>query len=106
PLDVKTIIASAEKTKAVVTAEEHNIIGGLGSAVAEALVEHAPVPMVRVGIADCFGQSGEPDELLEKYGLGSEHIVTAVRRVLERRATYLKNLSADGTGKVLRAAAK
>lgn len=106
PLDTQTIITAAEKTKAVVTAEEHNIIGGLGSAVAETLIEHAPVPMLRVGVADCFGQSGEPDQLLEKYGLDPEHIATAAYRVLEKRSAYMKCHGADGTRSVLRAMAE
>ena len=69
PLDEEAIIRAAKETGAIVTAEEHSIIGGLGSAVAEVLVENAPVPLVRVGVKDTFGESGEPDELLEKYGL-------------------------------------
>ena len=69
PLDKEAIIQIAQKTGAVVTAEEHNIIGGLGSAVAEVLVENYPVPMERIGVQDTFGESGKPDELLEKYGL-------------------------------------
>ncbi|MBQ2859969.1 MAG: transketolase family protein, partial [Peptococcaceae bacterium] len=69
PLDAELIIAQAQKTGAIVTCEEHNIYGGLGSAVAEVLVENCPVPMTRVGVADQFGESGLPDELLEKHGL-------------------------------------
>ena len=67
PLDAELIIAQAQKTGAVVTCEEHTICGGLGSAVAEVLVENCPVPMARVGVEDKFGESGLPDELLEKY---------------------------------------
>jgi transketolase len=85
PLDVETIVASAKKTGAVVTAEEHSIIGGLGGAVAEALVENYPVPMLRVGTQDTFGESGKPAELLEKYGLTAAHIVQAVVQILPRR---------------------
>ncbi|MBN2847395.1 MAG: transketolase family protein [Coriobacteriia bacterium] len=85
PLDVETIAASAAKTGAVVTCEEHSIIGGLGSAVAEALGEHAPVPLARVGVRDVFGTSGEPAELMEHFGLTAAHIAEAAREVLQRR---------------------
>lgn len=68
PLDDAVLVAMAQKTGAVVTCEEHNIYGGLGSAVAEVLVENCPVPMARVGVEDSFGESGLPDQLLEKYG--------------------------------------
>ncbi len=74
PLPAEAIAASARKTGAVVTCEEHSIIGGLGSAVAEALGELAPVPLVRVGVRDVFGTSGEPAELMAHFGLmGSRH---------------------------------
>jgi transketolase len=85
PLDVETVISYAQKTGAVVTAEEHNIIGGLGSAIAEALVENAPTPLVRVGIKDSFGESGRPLELLEKYGLTKKEIKEAVKKVIGRK---------------------
>ncbi len=85
PLDVEGVVKAAQKTGAVVTAEEHNIYGGLGSAIAEALVENAPLPMQRVGINDTFGESGEPDELMEKYGLTAPYIADAVRNVLKRK---------------------
>ena len=85
PLDKSIIIKSATKTKAVVTAEEHSIIGGLGSAVSEVLVENIPVPMARVGVKDTFGESGKPHELLIKYGLTSSDIVKAVKSVLARK---------------------
>ncbi|NLM20252.1 MAG: transketolase family protein [Peptococcaceae bacterium] len=88
PLDKDTILKVARQTGAVVTAEEHNIIGGLGSAVAEILSENYPVPLYRVGIKDTFGESGSPEELLEKYGLTSTVIVQAVETVLQRK--YLK----------------
>lgn len=81
PLDRETIIASAQKTGRVVTVEEHQISGGLGSAVAEVLAEDYPVPMRRVGMRDSFGESGEPGELLKKYGMTSEAIVEAVEKV-------------------------
>lgn len=85
PLDVDCITEWAKKTGAVVTAEEHTIMGGLGSAVAEVLGEHAPVPMFRVGIEDSFGESGRPYELLEKFGLTKEKIMEAVRKVIKRK---------------------
>lgn len=85
PLDVEAVSAAAARTGAIVTVEEHSIIGGLGSAVAEALVETHPVPMVRVGIRDVFGESGKPDELMEKYGLTPAHIAAAAREVVGRK---------------------
>ncbi|KPJ64994.1 transketolase [candidate division WOR-1 bacterium DG_54_3] len=85
PIDKELIVKCAEETGAVVTAEEHSIIGGLGGAVAEVLVENICVPMVRVGIKDMFGESGKPEELLVKYGLTSQDIVNAVKTVLKRK---------------------
>jgi transketolase len=85
PLDRELIIRCAQETKAIVTAEEHSIIGGLGSAVAEVLAENMPVPMARVGVKDMFGESGKPDDLLEKYGLTSKDIVSAVKNVIKRK---------------------
>ncbi len=81
PLDEETILSSVEKTGKVVVAEEHSIIGGLGSAVAELLCEKHPVPVARVGIKDQFGRSGEPAELLKHYGLTSEDISQAARQL-------------------------
>ena len=75
----------AQKTGAVVTCEEHNIYGGLGSAVAEVLVETCPVPMARVGVEDKFGESGLPDELLEKYGLTAANIAEKAKAVVARK---------------------
>lgn len=80
PLDVETILTYARRCGRVVTAEEHSIIGGLGSAVAEVLGEGAPVPLVRVGVRDVFGESGKPAALLEKYGLTAEAIARACCR--------------------------
>jgi transketolase len=85
PIDQEIILKAAQETGAIVTAEEHNIIGGLGSAVAEVLVEHKPVPMKRVGTFDTFGESGKPDELMKKYGLTAENIVDAVQKVIEMK---------------------
>ena len=77
PLDEETVIASAKKTGKVVTAEEHSIIGGLGSAIAEVLARQCPTKQAFVGVQDSFGESGSPDDLLEKYGLTTEAIVKA-----------------------------
>ncbi|MDO4281764.1 MAG: transketolase C-terminal domain-containing protein, partial [Peptococcaceae bacterium] len=85
PIDRALISEWAEKTGAIVTAEEHNIYGGLGSAVAEVLVETQPVPMARVGIEDVFGESGTSDALLEKYGLTAAHIVEAAKATVARK---------------------
>lgn len=85
PIDVDTIVASARKTEAVVTAEEHQIINGLGSAIAEVLGEHHPVPLERVGMPDTFGESGSPDELMEKYGMTSKNIVAAIHKAMKRK---------------------
>ncbi len=82
PLDASALIASAGHTGAVVTAEEHSIIGGLGSAVAETLSGSCPVPVVRVGVEDVFGQSGSPAALLEEFGLTAEKITRAAHRAL------------------------
>lgn len=85
PLDTDAIIAAAANTGAIVTAEEHSIIGGLGSAVAETLAEHKPVPLLRVGIRDRFGESGSPKELLVNYGLTAAAIASAVKEVRRRK---------------------
>jgi len=85
PLDIETIVRTAQQTKAVVSAEEHNIMGGLGGALAEVLAENAPVPMVRVGIKDTFGESGRPQELLEKYGLTRDALIAAVHEVIAKK---------------------
>ena len=82
PLDVETIVASAAKTGAVVTAEEHQIVGGLGSAVCEVLSERHPTRVVRVGVDDRFGQSGNANALLSHYGLDADGLVAAANQVL------------------------
>ena len=82
PLDVEAVVAAAA-TGAVVTAEDHTVIGGLGGAVAEALGEHRPTPMRRIGVADCFGESAPNDDLLEKYGLTASCVAAAVRALLQ-----------------------
>ena len=86
PLDEKAIVKLAKETKALVTVEEHQIHGGLGSAVAEALAREYPVPVEFIGVRDLFGQSGSPEQLLEHYGMGEKHIYDAVRKVLKRKA--------------------
>ncbi len=83
PLDESAIVAAAKKCGKVVTCEEHNIIGGLGGAVAESLSGKFPVPIVRVGVKDVFGESGKPKELMDKYGLTSSHIIKAVKKLLK-----------------------
>lgn len=85
PIDKEAVIKAALDTGAVVTCEEHSIIGGLGSAVAEVLVENAPVPMERVGVLDVFGESGTPDALLAKYNLTVADVVRAAKRVVSRK---------------------
>ncbi len=85
PLDEKAILLSIRKTKCVVTAEEHQVNGGLGDAICHVLSKHFPVPVEMVGVNDTFGESGTPEQLLEKYGLGASHIVNAVEKVLERK---------------------
>ncbi|HEY4822378.1 MAG TPA: transketolase C-terminal domain-containing protein [Candidatus Bathyarchaeia archaeon] len=85
PFDAQTVVKSAKKTGAIVTAEEHNVLGGLGGAVAEAVSEAHPVPIVRVGIHDTFGESGEHLELMAKYGLTSREIAQAARTIVRAR---------------------
>ncbi len=85
PIDAELIQAQAQATGAIVTAEEHQIWGGLGSAVAKVVAERCPVPMEFVAIQDTYAESGKPDELLAKYGLTARNIVEAARRVLKRK---------------------
>ncbi|ABZ83308.1 transketolase, c-terminal subunit [Heliomicrobium modesticaldum Ice1] len=85
PIDAESILDSAVRTGCVVTAEEHSVIGGLGSAVAEVLGEGQPVPLERVGLKDTFGESGKPDLLLKKYGLTAEAVADAARRAMARK---------------------
>jgi transketolase len=85
PLDEKAIIRLAEEAQAIVTVEEHQIAGGMGSAIAELLAKHKPVPMEFIGVKDLFGQSGTPDELIEHYEMGETHIKAAVLKVLKRK---------------------
>ncbi|MFA5842636.1 MAG: transketolase family protein [Candidatus Gracilibacteria bacterium] len=85
PIDKEALIASARKTGCVVTAEEHQLFGGMGSAVAEVLVQNFQVPMEMVGIADTFGESGQPRELMEKYGITSKEIFEKALKVVARK---------------------
>jgi transketolase len=82
PIDKDLIIKAAKETQAIITAEDHNIIGGLGSAVSEVLAENQPTKMIRIGINDHFGESGKPDELYEKFGLTKENIIKQVKKLL------------------------
>lgn len=85
PIDREIIAKAARETGAMVTCEEHNIIGGLGSAVAEVLVEEAPVPMERIGTKDVFGKSGVPADLLKEYELTAEDIVKAAKKAMSKK---------------------
>lgn len=85
PLDEELLLAAARETGAIVTAEEHSIIGGLGGAVAECLAEQCPVPLKRVGMNDCFGTSGKSEELLAHFGLTPAGLVAAAREVVARK---------------------
>ncbi len=85
PLDEAAIISSLKKTGCVVTAEEHQINGGLGDSVAHVAAQHCPVPQEYVAVQDTFGESGKPNDLLKKYGLSTEHILMAAEKVLVRK---------------------
>lgn len=90
PLDEATVIAAAKKTGAVVTVEEHQIAGGLGSAVAECLAKFYPVPMEFIGMPDSFGESGPPTELIKKFGMDEIAIIKAIKQVIKRKG-YAKS---------------
>jgi transketolase len=85
PIDREIIVKAAKETGAIVTAEEHNIIGGLGSAVSEVLTDEILVPLQRVGVNDVFGHSGHPDELLEHFGLTAENIAANAKKAIARK---------------------
>jgi transketolase len=87
PLDTVTIVASARKTGAVLTAEEAQIAGGLGGAVAEVLGEHYPVPLARIGMLDRFGESGKPEELLKHFGLTTPGFVAKALELVKRKVS-------------------
>lgn len=86
PLDTETILNSVKKTGAIVSVEEHQIMGGFGSAVAEVLSKHFPAPQEFIGVDDRFGESGEPDELIEAFGMGVKDIKEAALKVVKRKA--------------------
>jgi transketolase len=85
PLDVEAVATAAKETGAIVTAENHNVIGGLGSAVAGALVKTYPAPMEMIGVQDEFGEVGPVDYLAERYGLTAQNIAAAAKKVLARK---------------------
>ena len=85
PLDEEAVLASAQKTRCVVTAEEHMMLGGLGESIAQLLVRKLPTPLEMVAVNDSFGESGKPADLMKKYGLGSEDIVTAAEKAISRK---------------------
>lgn len=86
PIDAETIIGAAKKCGAVVTLEEHQVSGGAGSAVCEVLAKNYPVPVEMVGMPDVFGQSGEPDQLIQRYGMDKEAVMKAIQKVIQRKA--------------------
>mgnify|MGYP000130107245 FL=1 len=85
PIDEAAIVKAAKETGAIVTCEEHTVMGGLGSAVAEVVVRHCPVPMAMVGTEDVFGQSGKASEVLKVYGLSPEHIALEAKKLVEAK---------------------
>ncbi len=85
PLDEKAVLESLKKTKCAVTAEEHNVIGGLGDSIAQTAAKHFPAPIEMIGTQDTFGESGKPTELLKKYGLDTEFIVSSAEKVIARK---------------------
>lgn len=85
PLDVESIVKILGKTKAAVTVEDHNIIGGLGSAIAETIAENIPVPLLRIGLRDTYPESGESEPLLDHYGIGVSNIVNTAKRVFQNK---------------------
>ena len=85
PIDADTIVSAAKKCGAVVTLEEHQVMGGCGSAVVEVLAKNYPVPVEMVGMPDSFGESGQPEELIEKYGMGKDGVKNAVKKVIKRK---------------------
>ena len=85
PIDEEIIVKAAQETGAILTAEEHQVMGGFGSAVAEVVVKHHPVPMEMIGMNDQFGESGQPRELMEKYGLTASNIVAKAKQLIQRK---------------------
>jgi transketolase len=85
PLDEKTILSVIEKTKSAVTVEDHQVVGGLGGAISEVLAKTKPTPIEFIGLQDTFAESGSPKELIEKYGMGTNSIKEAVKKVIQRK---------------------
>lgn len=85
PLDEKLLLDVAHQAGAVVTVEDHQVTGGLGGALSELFAKHTPVPMEFIGLQNTFGESGKPDELIEKYGMGKDAIIAAVKKVIKRK---------------------
>jgi transketolase len=85
PLDVEAVLQSIQKTGCAVTCEEHNVLGGLGDSIAQVAAQHHPIPIEYIGTQDTFGESGTPTQLLEKYGLSTQAILTAAEKVLARK---------------------
>lgn len=85
PMDIEAVIDVAKRTDAVVTVEEHQILGGMGSAISEVLVQNYPVPIELIGVHDKFGQSGDPDELISHYGMGVSSIINAAKTAVKRK---------------------
>lgn len=92
PIDTEAIVKAARECGAVVTAEEHQIMGGMGSAVAQVVVKNMPVPMEFIGVADTFGGSGKPDELMAAFGLTAQDVYNGVKKVLKRRNGELNDI--------------
>jgi transketolase len=86
PIDKATILHAARQCRAVVTLEEHQVMAGAGSAVLEVLAREFPVPVEMVGMQDSFGESGEPEELIAKYGMSKESVIRAIKKVIQRKA--------------------
>jgi transketolase len=85
PLDEEAVLRSITKTGCAVTAEEHNVLGGLGDSIAQVAARHMPIPIEYVGTNDTFGESGKPLDLLKKYGLDTDHIVAAAEKAIARK---------------------
>jgi transketolase len=85
PLDVEAILNAPRATGALVTAEEHSLLGGLGGAVAESVVDSFPVPVVRLGLADCFAETGPYHAILDRFGMSVQHILEAAKRAVKMK---------------------
>jgi transketolase len=90
PIDSETIIEAAKKCGAVVTLEEHQVSAGAGSAICEVLAKNYPVPVEMIGMPDSFGESGEPDQLIKKYGMDKEAVIKAIQKVMQRKESNAK----------------